>query len=694
MDTVIVNSPKLEMIDFRKDIDFATTLNVSKLIDLPVLAETDIFRTLQLLPGISYSENSSELSIHGGSSDQNLILFDGQTLYNLSHYYGVISSLNPNVIKDVQVFKGGYDSRYGERISGIVDITGKSGNMVRHKIYGDINLISGNITAEIPVNKKLSLVAAYRRSYSDIYSTEFADSLFTSTTARFKNDSNNAVSISAPSFRFYDYNFKTTYRLNSKENFAVSYYGGKDFFTNEYSQNTHGLEVQNIDKNSWSNYGVSASWTKQWNESYFSNLQFGASGYSNTYSNNTTIEKRLTGQTFERELPNDTNMFDVHDKNTLNDISVSFKNMYTINNNHQLYFGGLVRQNSIYYRKDAGETYIYDNIDQSNWVSSVYLLDKIKLNKTLTFKPGIRTSYYNGSGKLYIEPRAALGADLSPNISLRLAYGRYCQYLSQVSAQQETGYIKNFWVLADESTHPVLSSNHYIMGADIKLGDFLFDVEAYYKSISGIQEYFSLSHLRKNSDFERYFPKDPPPSPMTTTFPPSFFIAGDGKAFGADFLLEYKKKFFTGWISYTLSRSYHTFDAINKGMDIPTTTDQLHQLSVTDLVSIGNWNFSTITLFSTGRPYYESMPNFYNSTVTRSYKRLSNYFRADFSANYTISLRNMNFKIGASVINFLNTENYFDVNTRDVNYESTSFTQTNLIRSTARSLNLYLHFSF
>jgi hypothetical protein len=118
IDTVVVKSPRLEMIDFRNDVDFATSVNTSKLADLPVFAETDIFRTLQLLPGISYSENSSELSIRGGSGDQNLILFDGQTLYNISHYYGVVSSLNPNVIKDVQVFKGGFDSRYGERVSG------------------------------------------------------------------------------------------------------------------------------------------------------------------------------------------------------------------------------------------------------------------------------------------------------------------------------------------------------------------------------------------------------------------------------------------------------------------------------------------------------------------------------------------------------------------------------------------------
>jgi ferric enterobactin receptor len=97
LDTIVVKSSRLEMVDLRNDVDFATTVDPARLIDLPLLAETDVFRMLQLLPGISYTENSSGLSIRGGSGDQNLVLFDGQTLYNLSHYYGVVSARNPKV---------------------------------------------------------------------------------------------------------------------------------------------------------------------------------------------------------------------------------------------------------------------------------------------------------------------------------------------------------------------------------------------------------------------------------------------------------------------------------------------------------------------------------------------------------------------------------------------------------------------
>ncbi len=689
MDTVVVKSPRLEMIDFRNDVDFATTINVSKLIDLPILAETDIFRTLQLLPGISYSENSSELSIHGGSSDQNLILFDGQTLYNLSHYYGMISSLNPNVVKDVQVFKGGFDSRYGERVSGIVDITAKSGNYQKPKVYGDINLLSGNITTEVPIGNKISLVAAYRRTYSDIYATEFSKKVFSTGVEGFQGAISNTTIVSSPTFKFYDYNSKLTFRPNSRESLSVSYYGGKDFYDNSFSNSYKGLFINNVDKNTWNNFGLSGNWTRQWNNSLFTSLQVGASGYSNKYSNRTLIESTISSTDQPPyPLPEKINNFPMNDENTLNDLALSLKNSYTLNDKHQLYFGAVGRRNHTYYYKDSGDTLVYDKIDQKNWVGSLYLLDRIKLNDIFTIKPGLRVNYYDGTKKVYVEPRLALGADLNSKLSLRMAYGHYCQYISQVGSGQETGYIKNFWVLADGVMHPVITSDHYVIGANLQMGDFLFDAEAYYKSIYGIQEYFYISHLRRNVDRDKFS------SPPGTFDRASYFLNGDGEAYGMDFLLQYKRKNYTGWISYSLSRSLEMFDEINSGNAFPSTNDQLHQLSVNSMVSLGKWNFGSIFLFSTGRPYYKMEKEPYFDGFLRYYDRVPNYFRTDLSANYSFHLGKSQFKLGASVINVLNTQNYYDINSRDFNFENMSFSQTNLIRSKARSLNLFLHFSF
>lgn len=367
---VIVNEPKIEMVEYRNDVDFVTTINPAKLIDLPILAETDIFRALQLLPGISYSENSSELNIRGGSSDQNLLLYDGQTLYNLSHYYGVFSSINPNIVKDIQVYKGGYDSRYGERVSGVVDITSKSGNQLKPTIYGDLNLISGNLAVEVPISEKLTIIAAGRRSYSDIYSTQFANNLINENTNPTFTAPGIVVTQSTPSYYFYDYNTKLTYRLNKKENISASIYGGKDYYNNIYRENNDTLSSVNQDKNTWGNYGIAVAWLKQWNGAFYSNLQIGTSGYNNSdhkYSSDTTFNI-LVPKNINDSISN-INSFN---QNKLSDYSLSFRSIYYLNNNNQLNFGILSRRNDIYYYNNANTVDTFDNINQSAWVNSIY----------------------------------------------------------------------------------------------------------------------------------------------------------------------------------------------------------------------------------------------------------------------------------------------------------------------------------
>lgn len=698
IDTVKVKGSALEMVDLRNNVDFATTINPTKLIDLPALAETDVFKTLQLLPGISYSPNSSELNIRGGSSDQNLVLFDGQTLYNLSHYYGVVSSINPNVIKDVQVYKGGYDSRFGERVSGIVDITEKSGNQKKPIIYGDINMISGNIAAEVPVNNKLTVIGAFRRSYSDIYSTGLASNLFTnkspqdtSGNSRKNNppspkDTSGMTNKSTPSFYFYDFNTKVTYRFSNTNNLSLSFYGGKDWYRNNYTGYSQGLDLTNQDKNTWSNYGVSARWLKQWNATFYTCYQMGASGYSNEYSNTTEIKRPVSPSPGDDHfLPNPNNFFNSYDKNKLSDVSTSLENVCYLNNSHQLDFGVLARQNSIFYHKDADKIYVYDNIDQSAWITSLYFLDKITLLPNLSVKPGFRFNFYTGNNKFYLEPRLSANYKVSNSFSVRFATGHYCQYISQVLAQQSTEYNKSFWILADDSMHPAVTSNHFILGSSVEIGQFLFDAEAYYKNYNGLQEYIYVSQYLKYGDFGKYFPQNGGAQPR-------YYIIGTGKSYGLDMLLQFKAKRFTSWLSYSLSKSTRQFAKLNNNKELPSPTDQTHQLSFTNMVTLGKWNFGAIALYTTGRPYYNYEINSQDLPTIRSFNRLPNFSRLDLSANYNFTIHNTKLKVGCTIINVLNRQNYFDVNTRNFDFDNTKFSETNLIQSQALSLNFFLHF--
>jgi hypothetical protein len=131
---------------------------------------------------------------------------------------------------------------------------------------------------------------------------------------------------------------------------------------------------------------------------------------------------------------------------------------------------------------------------------------------------------------------------------------------------------------------------------------------------------------------------------------------------------------------------------INNGIEIPAPTDQKHQISWANMLSVKQWNFGTVTLFSSGRPYIDYTVNDQNIPTIRNYKRLPNYFRSDFSVNYNFTLGRVKMKTGATIINIFNTQNYFDVNTRKFDFANTSFAETNLIRSQELSLNLFIHF--
>jgi ferric enterobactin receptor len=693
LDTIYVKGNTLEMVDLRNDVDFATTIDPVKLIDLPVLAETDIFRALQLLPGISYTENASGINIRGGSSDQNLVLFDGQTLYNLSHFYGAISSINPNVVKDLQIYKGGYDSRFGERVSGIIDITGKSGSQHKPSVYGDLNLLDANLAAEIPITQKLTLVAAVRRSYSDIYATEFSNELFTRNVSSIRRDTSTLVDQTKPRFRFYDYNGKLTYRLSNLESISVSVYGGKDYFVNSYGQNTRRFDLSSTDKNSWSNYGVSLTWQKQWNGVFYSGVQAGTSGYINDYTNSTLFENPSGGYSNIRKfLPDTVNLFRTTNRNTLSDYFVSMKNNLKLSGTNELNFGFVLRNNDIYYHKDADKIYVYDNYSQSAVTGALYFQDRIRVSDKFILKPGLRISFYSGQNRVYYEPRLSANYRLSELISFRVAAGRYYQFISQVLAQQETGYNKNFWVLADDKLHPSVSSDHLIAGFTAEKGKFLLDVEGYFKTFSGLQEYIYVSQYLRNSEFSHYFPREEEGG--NTSDKPSYFITGTGKAYGIDVLLRFKSRLYTSWASVSIGRSLQRYPEINFNSAIPAPADQPYQLSWTNMFTAGRWNFGTVTLFSSGRPYIDFAHSTSEIPIQRTYRRLPDYFRSDLSANYNFTLGKAKFKAGATIFNLFNTQNYFDINNRKFDFDNLNFAESTLVRSQSISLNLFLHFIF
>ncbi len=542
---------------------------------------------------------------------------------------------------------------------------------------------------ELPVTSKLTLIAAGRRSYSDIYRTYFAKNLFEIRQSSYKEP----YTVSEPSFHFYDLNAKVNYRISDSENLSFSVYGGKDKYINKYSFTD---TIANADSSSLHNYGISLNWQKQWDSFLFTSIIIGSSGFENQSSELTSIDTSRHSNQMQPASP-DTQLlsYKTKNKNNLQDFSFTVRNTLALNSSNILNFGFHIRWNTFTYHKNAlkgsNKEYIYDNIRQSSWVTSFYAQDRMYLLSKFIFKPGFRLTYYNGDHKFYFEPRLAAQYKINENWSLSFTIGKYFQFLSQVSAQQETGYSKSFWALSNDSLNPVMQSNHYITGINYRKKKIFIDIEAYYKNYSGQQEYVFASPL--NPDMDNIFHEKQIPQENNKDLGRfSNFITGKGKSYGFDFYFGYKSKIYLNWFSYTLSLCLQKFNSINHGNEFPALTDQRHQLRFCNLFIIGKWNIGAIALYATGKPYYIHKNDYRTGeNLLREYKRLPEYFRLDLSGNYSFTLKKIHFKTGLSIINLFNNQNYFDVNTKAFQYESTALSETNLVQSQKLSLNLFFH---
>ena len=269
-EVVVSNDPGQQIVKMNKNVS-QISLSPKKLASIPNLGEKDIFRAIQLIPGVSgTNESSSGLYVRGGTPDQNLVLLDGFTVYHVDHFYGFFSAFNSGAIKDIQLYKGGFPAEYGGRISSVMDLTGKTGNSNKFSLSAGLSLVSANATLEIPIGDKANLLIAGRRSYTDILKSGLYNSIFD-----LYNDSNQTngnilpnfngfqQNQTQPTFYFYDLNTKFSYKPSDKDIISISIYNGEDNLdSSRENQNTFGSGTEERIINSdiedllnWGNWG-------------------------------------------------------------------------------------------------------------------------------------------------------------------------------------------------------------------------------------------------------------------------------------------------------------------------------------------------------------------------------------------------------------------------------------------------------
>ncbi len=673
---------------------------------LPNVGEVDIFRSLQLLPGINGTrESSSGLYVRGGTPDQNLVLLDGMTMYHVDHFFGFFSAFNANAIKDIQVFKSAFPARYGGRTSSVIDLTGKSGDPEQMGYSAGANFLSANATFQAPLGQKATLLVTARRSFTDLVRSGLYSDIFglyedessqpeapTPGRARGGNNpfgnrfGNFAQATTTPDFYFYDVNAKATFRPTDSDVLAVSFYQGRDNLDdsrlttqdavgNNFSR-SFSTDITNL--TNWGNRGLSTTFSRQWSPRVSSKLLGAFSQYSSAFLNRTAIENRDldSGETLLSRG------FGTVEDNKIEDLTVNFENRILIGAHHVFEIGAGVTRSEVEYALVRNDTIGILDLTQEGTQLSLYAQENWSPSRRFEFSLGARFVNYDVLGESRIEPRATVRWQPKPGLTVKGAYGRHNQFVSRVVNENVTEGSRDFWLLADGDLVAPTNSEHYVAGFSWETTRYLFDVEFYRKDFTGLSE-FSLRFQRGG-----------------TIDPLNLFFDGTGRAEGVEVLAQRKFGQLSGWVSYTLSNVEHTFADLNEGEPFPALHDQQHELKAVGTYSAAGWTLSSSWTGGSGTPYTAPQSEYaielldgstlgFTHVGEKNGIRLPAYHRLDLSATRRFDLFGTKANVSLSVFNLYDRQNVWY---REFDLSQTPVVVTD-VNYLGRVLNLSINFS-
>jgi len=660
------------------------TLTPYQIESLPSLGEKDIFRAFQLLPGISGSnETSSGLYVRGGTPDQNLILYDGATIFHVDHLYGYFSAFNMEAVDEVHLSKGGFESKYGGRLSSVMELEGKKGGNKPAAGLG-LSLLSVNALAGVPLfNKKGSFFLAGRRSFQSPLYNKIQD-MFTSTTetpggfgrggGRWAGEN---LFESQPVSYFYDVNSKLSFNPNPDNSLSISFYNGLDdmdnsrsmelpsFIMNRYEDMEQG-GIETTDLSQWGNSGLSAYWAKKWNPSFRTHLTFAFSNYMSNRERSSEgsfgEQEDLNGEEIPFERPRFTGR-GLNEDNDVQNLTFRWDNTFSLGKNSFFEFGAEINSNKTSYVYDTNNPAAEDDKNsRENFLSildrgdqaiqySLFIQDRWTLFNRLTVVPGIRATYFDKAEEVFYSPRLSFNFNLTDKISLKGAWGKYFQTINRITREDIREGDREFWMISDGQTIPISQATHYIAGISYEIGSFLFNIEAFYKDLSGLSEFALRFSPTEELDFTE------------------FFYEGRGTAKGIEFLVQKRFGTYSGWISYTLSQVEYDFPDLETE-PFPASHDQTHEFKIVNSYEFKNFTLSGIWIYSTGKPYTEPVgteevihTRFNDFSIyelvygDKNGVRLHPYHRLDLSATYDFNWGNSQSTLGITVFNVYDRKN-------------------------------------
>lgn len=638
----------------------STRLPIQSIRRIPaLLGEIDVIKAIQLLPGVQVtSEGSSGFSVRGGGRDQNLILLDESVVYNASHLMGFFSIFNSDAIKDVKLYKGDIPASSGGRLASLLDIRMKEGNSKQFSASGGIGTISSRLTLEGPiVPDKVSFLLAGRRTYADLFL------LFSKKEALRKTR-----------LYFYDLNGKVNYRINDKNRIFLSGYSGKDTYANkEYAGMVFGNRTFTLRWNHIFNNNLFSNFTLV-NSHYFYDL--GTPEGSAEYFNWNSIldDYGFKGDFTWYPSPEHTvrfgasGIFHVIKPGEVSAVSAGGINQsMELTHNHSL-------ENGLYL---SGESTLGDNLAvrygvRYSMFSNVgpttvfHYDDDYNLVDSTSYEQGDFFNFYHG-----LEPRIAANYMLSEQHSVKASYSRTRQYL-QLASNSTAGTPLEIWFPASPNIEPQLSDQvsvgYFRNFLDHKLQS---SVELYYKKMNNSIDFRDHAQLMLNPRLD------------------GELRIGEATSYGAELYLKYETREFSGWISYTYSRTMRDFPEINDGKPYPAPFDKPHDLAVvlsydiTPRIGVAaNWIYSTGVPFTLPSGRYEVMGNIIPLYTGRNEYRFPDYHRLDLAVTikgkerpgkrwrgeWNISVYNAYARKNAWTLNFVQDETQPDVTYAEMTY--------------------------
>jgi hypothetical protein len=540
----------------------AINIPIEQIKNIPTIGgETDIIKVMQLMPGVKRGdEGQNGMFVRGGSIDGNLILLDEATVYNVSHLFGFFSVFNNDALKDVTLYKGGFPAQFGGRLSSVMDIRMKDGDMHKFHADGGIGLLSSHLTLQGPIIKnKASFLISGRRSYIDrVFKAVFQSDVLP--------------------YYFYDVNAKVNFILSDKDRIYLSGYNGDDVLKAKNDQDSGffqgGFMLGNITA------------TARWNHVYTPKL------FSNISLINTKfrydVEAIIPGNSFLT-------------RSRIADIGLKADYNYYPSTQHNVKFGSFFTNHT--FRPNMVNTagQISDLIRGREGKRiftqefGVYLGDDWQIDSTLKLNIGLRYSNLVTEKFLYpaLEPRMSLTYNYTKNQSLKFGYTRMKQFLHLVSSSA-IALPTDLWYPVTKQIKPLTADQ---VAASYNFGmpkaNTLITIEGYYKWMRNVIGYREGAVLVLNDNYE------------------DELVSGKGWAYGVECFITKTKGALTGWIGYTLSWSLRNFEDLNKGKDFFAKYDRRHDLSI-----VGSYEFtkrfsiSAVWVYATGQRFTPLTGNF------------------------------------------------------------------------------------